>query len=143
MDEPLWLTKAREMLGTKETPGPLDNPAVVRLYAEAGHPEVDDDETAWCAAFVNAMLGRAGVQGTDSLLARSFLKWGHPLRVPQPGCIVVFKRGSSTWQGHVAFYIGDGPGIIRVLGGNQRNSVSIANYRDADWLAYRWPVAVE
>jgi hypothetical protein len=45
--EPKWLALARSEIGTKEAPGTGDNPAVVRMYADAGHPEVKHDETAW------------------------------------------------------------------------------------------------
>lgn len=48
-----------------------DNPRVLAYYREAGVPQ-DHDEVPWCAAFVGAVLARCGVQGTGSLLARSY-----------------------------------------------------------------------
>ena len=136
--EPLWLAAARRDLGLREIVGSRDEPRIVKFFAEAGHPYVKDDETAWCAAFVNAKLKEAGVAGTGKLNARSFLAWGQPRKTPAPGAIVVFKRGNSAWQGHVAFYLGDAGDKIVVLGGNQANSVSEARYAKASLLGYRW-----
>ena len=50
-----WMDIARGELGTREVPGPDDNPRVLAYYADAGHPDVRNDETAWCAAFVGGM----------------------------------------------------------------------------------------
>ena len=51
----------------------------------------------------------------------------------------VFKRGNSSWQGHVAFYLGETAGRIYVLGGNQSNSVSVTSYPKSKLLGYRTP----
>lgn len=137
--EPTWLVPARKLVGLKEIVGSKHEAKVLEFFAEAGHPEIHNDETAWCAAFANAMLRRAGYAGTGALNARSFLTWGTKLDKPQPGCIVVFKRGNSGWQGHVAFFLADRGPKVEVLGGNQSNSVSIARYNKKDVLGYRWP----
>ena len=136
---PAWLAAARKDIGLTEIVGSRHEPRVVEFFAEAGHPYVKDDETAWCAAFVGAKLAEAGVKSTGLLNARSYLGWGVALKAPVPGAIVVFKRGSSTWQGHVAFCVGDAGASIRVLGGNQANAVSEALYGKASLLGYRWP----
>ena len=138
--DPVWLANARELVGLKEIVGSKHEPKVVKFFAEAGHPSVTNDETAWCAAFANAMLIRAGYKGTGTLLARSFLQWGQKLTTPKTGCIVVFMRGGpKSWQGHVGFYVGETTTHVRVLGGNQGNAVSIANYPKSELLGYRWP----
>lgn len=134
-----WYELAKREVGVKEIPGARHNPRVVKYYKDAGHPWVQDDETAWCAAFANAMLVRAGFKGTGKLTARSFLQWGHKLRRGKEGCIVVFKRGNSSWQGHVAFYVGETKTHIKVLGGNQANAVNIKYYPKSRLLGYRWP----
>lgn len=138
-DEPKWLQFARKEIGTKEIVGPKHNPKVVSYFAEAGFPEVKDDETAWCSGFANAMLARAGVKGSGSLAARSFMKWGVEVLDPQPGDIAVFARGNSTWQGHVAFFLEDCGDKIKILGGNQNNAVSIMSYPASALLGYRRP----
>lgn len=105
---------------------------------------VDPVTTEWCAAFVNAILDKHGIAGTESiseypLLARSFLDWGEPVTEPQLGDIVIFPRGNEGWQGHVAFYImtsSDGK-YYYVLGGNQNNSISIERYAASSALGIR------
>lgn len=107
-----------------------DNPKVVAYFRDAGHPGVKTDATAWCAAFVGAMLHRAGLKGTGMLTARSYLEWGEPVdrKNAREGDICIFTRGNSTWQGHVAFFVKDNGKTISVLGGNQSNAVNIKNY---------------
>ncbi len=134
-----WMKYAKRDVGLKEIVGKRHEKKVVKMFADVGHSWVKDDETAWCAAFVGSCLERAGIKSTKALNARSYLKWGKMLAKPTPGCIVIFKRGSSTWQGHVAFYVSETKTAVQVLGGNQSNSVSIANYSKAKLLGYRWP----
>ena len=118
-----------------------DNPKVVAYFKDSGNPGVMDDETAWCAAFVGAMLRRAGVKSTGALNARSYLDWGTPVdrKNAQPGDVVIFKRGNSSWQGHVAFFVKDRGALIDVLGGNQSNAVNIKGYQAASLLGIRRP----
>lgn len=140
MSEPSWMAEARALVGLKEIVGSKHEPRIVQFFADAGHAWVKDDETAWCAAFANAMLKRVGISGTGSLAARSFLKWGENISKPRVGCIVVFWRGKPTgWQGHVGFYVGEDKTHIHVLGGNQSNAVTIGRYAKSRLLGYRWP----
>jgi len=97
---------------------------------------VDPVETEWCAAFVNAILRREGIEGSDSvseypLTARSFLSWGMAVKEPKSGDVIIFPRG-EPWQGHVGFYVRtalvDGIEQYVILGGNQNNSVSVDYY---------------
>lgn len=135
---PRWLDLAKGQIGTKEIPGPKSNKAVLAYYKEAGAP-VQSDAVPWCAAFVGAMLKRAGIEPTGSLMARSYLGWGTPLKAPKPGCVVVFARGRPP-SGHVGFFDGfTSKGMLRIVGGNQSDAVSIANYPANRVLGYRWP----
>lgn len=146
-----WLTKSPK----SESKSPVDyamddlgtwewsdghNPKVVQYFADVGHAWVKDDETAWCAAFVGAMLKKGGVEGTGKLNARSYLDWGKPVELDQAkkGDIVVFSRGDPNgWQGHVGFYMGQTPRYIKVLGGNQNNQVNITSYSKNKLLGIR------
>jgi len=116
-----------------------DNPKVLGYFRDAGHPQVSNDETAWCAAFVGAMLARAGLKGTGMLSARSYLTWGVPVdrKYAREGDIVVFSRGNSTWQGHVGFFVKDNGDTITVLGGNQANAVNRRAYGAGSLLGIR------
>ena len=136
-----WFDLAKAELGTKEAPGDADNSVVLDYYADAGHPEIAHDSVAWCSAFVGSMLVRAGYPSTSSLAARSYLQYGVRLERPTEGCIVVMKRGNSSWEGHVGFYMGDAGSSIRVLGGNQGDAVSIATFPKSSVLGYRMPIA--
>jgi uncharacterized protein (TIGR02594 family) len=139
-----WMRIAHALEGEAEITGSAANPRIVEMFKVAGLPPDDpdfrSDETAWCAAFVNACLQCSGYQGTKSALANSFAQFGADLgRTPQPGCIVLFKPLSEGASGHVAFYVGDDGDSIRVLGGNQSDKVKVAAFPMSKWRAYRWP----
>lgn len=141
MAEPKWLELAREHLGEHEIAGEHDNPAIMAFYKDAGHPEIRHDEVAWCAAFACAMMERAGYASPKTLSARDWARWGKKLDKPQPGCIVVFSRGDPrSYQGHVAFWLGEADGQVECLGGNQSDAVSITHMPKGRVLGYRWPV---
>jgi uncharacterized protein (TIGR02594 family) len=129
---------AEGYLGLEEWPGAKHNPQIVKMFAEAGHAWVKDDETPWCAAFVGAVLGQAGLRGSGKLDARSYLTWGEKVTEPELGDIVVLWRGSPDgWQGHVGFYAGMRGDYVLILGGNQGNAVSIEPYAKSRLLGYR------
>lgn len=127
----------QEML-TKEIPGVQANNRVLEYFKAADNPWVKSDETAWCAAFVAYCLEKAGFFSTNKLNARSYLTWGQATTTPVTGDIVVFWRGAKNgWEGHVGFFISEEGDNIKVLGGNQGNSVSVALYPKAQLLGYR------
>jgi uncharacterized protein (TIGR02594 family) len=141
MSKTPWLDEAEKDLGIKEIPGRRHNPRVVEMFAQSGHPWVTDDETAWCSAAMNAWVKQAGMVGTGSLAARSWLQWGKSLnKKVKRGAIAVFKRGNSSWQGHVAVCTGKETRThVEVLGGNQRNAVNVRMYPKSKLLDTRWP----
>ncbi|MEQ8655767.1 MAG: TIGR02594 family protein [Hyphomicrobiales bacterium] len=141
MSDPVWLQQATRYLGTREWPGRRHNPSVLAFFARAGFSSIRDDETPWCAAFVNAVLADVHLPTTGKLTARSFLKWGAPIKTTKRGAIAVFRRGRSTWQGHVGFVLDADAKHITLLGGNQSNAVTKARYPRAKLLGLRWPSA--
>lgn len=151
----LLLVSGCENLMSRETPPArifmsTSNPAHVLYaasyvgYTERNHRNeireltgVDPVNVEWCAAFINAILENQGMPGSDSvsnnpLMARSFLDWGVSVDEPRRGDIVVFRRGNSNWEGHVAIYLGtverDGTTYYRILGGNQNNAINVTEY---------------
>lgn len=127
----LILAASSAALGIKEWPGAKDNPEILEMFESAGHSWVQDDETAWCAAFVASILAQCGMQHTGKLNARSYSEWGRdvPMRDARPGDIVTFWRESpSSWKGHVAFLVRFAGDKVIVRGGNQGNQVSDAPY---------------
>jgi uncharacterized protein (TIGR02594 family) len=115
------------------------------MFQKAGHPEVKDDETAWCSAAVNCWMVESGLKGTGNLLARSWLKWGKAVPLNKPlsrGTILIFPRG-NIWQGHVAILVEERPdGTVYYIGGNQSNSVSINRSHKSRLIGARWPNTV-
>ncbi len=142
--EPKWLTLARSELHTKEAPGDADNPKIVQYYADAGHPEVKHDATAWCSAALSSWLKRSGIKPSGSLMAKSYLTFGSALTAPQVGCIAVLWRGSpNASTGHVGLVTSWTPTEVSILGGNQGETgeVSIETFPRYRVLAWRWPAA--
>ena len=136
---PSWYALARKDIGTREVAGKKSNPRVLEYYRLTGAGWVKDDAVPWCAAFANAMLALAGIQGTGSLAARSFLGWGRKLHRPYRGCIVVFERGAKPWQGHVGFVEKISDSSVWCLGGNQGDTVNVRRYSRSKVLGFREP----
>jgi uncharacterized protein (TIGR02594 family) len=139
MSLPKWYELALAERGVKEAPGTTNNPVVQAYYRDAGHPEIKHDSVPWCAAFVGAMLKRAKLKPSGSLAARSYLGWGKQLKQPKQGAIVVFKRGNSSWQEHVAFFDREEGARLICFGGNQSDRVCFAPYPKSRLLGFRWP----
>lgn len=136
--EPPWLTVARGELGVRERRG--GETARIIEYHAATTLRATEDEVPWCSSYVNWCIQRAGLTGTNSAAARSWMTWGQPLMVPRPGAIAVFTRDGG---GHVAFFLSDGGNAVKVLGGNQSDEVRVSSYPKARLLGYRWPTAAE
>lgn len=138
-----YMQVASALVGTKEVKGAADNPKIMAMYKAVGHDWVEHDEVAWCAAFVGYCLETAGIRSTRALNARSYLNFGTKVELAdaKEGDIAVFSRGTSSHQGHVAFFLKATPTQIKVLGGNQSDAVTIANYPKARLLGIRRPFA--
>lgn len=138
--DPPWLEVAMEELGVCEYPGKKHNPRIVE-YHRTTTLKATSDEVPWCSAFVGWCLEQVGIVGTRSAAARSWMQWGAAHLQAQRGSIVVFRRGSNPAQGHVAFFLERvGDSLVKVLGGNQGNRVSVANYQEKDVIGYRFPI---
>jgi len=109
---------------------------------------IDPARIEWCAAFVNAILDMQDIPGSESvsdypLMARSFLTWGEKVHQDdiQKGDIVIFPRGDKNWEGHVGFFIrktfDNNKEKWIILGGNQDNTVSYAEYIPKKAIAIR------
>jgi uncharacterized protein (TIGR02594 family) len=139
MSQPRWLALAWGDLGVAETPGADHTRRVVRYYADVGHAQITNDETAWCAAFLGSCLERAGIASTRSLMARSYLTWGHPLEEFRAGAVAVLSRTADPALGHAGFLIGETADRIILLGGNQDDAVTVEAFPRARLLGLRWP----
>jgi uncharacterized protein (TIGR02594 family) len=138
-----WMAIARKKLGIHEIPGPKANAFIVECLKSTtlGRPENQSDETAWCSAFTNRIMQLAGIKGTNSAWARSWLDWGREPTDEEfgAGLIVVLERGENS--GHVGFLEDwDEDGNVKLLAGNQGNAVSEAWFPMCRVLGYRVPV---
>lgn len=143
MDQPAWLAAAWAEFGVREIAGAKSEPRIRDYFAEAGHANITDDATPWCAAFLGAMLKRTGLSGTGSLLARSYLDWGAPIESGKTGAIIVLTRGSDPGAGHVGFFLGAARDRVFILGGNQSDGVTVEAFDASRVLGYRWPTATQ
>lgn len=124
--------------GVKGVDGAVHNPRILTYFRAPGFSWVKDDETAWCAAFVNWCFWKAGLKVPATLAARSFLTVGKRTLSPKLGDLVVLWRGTKEGTlGHVGFYICTVGKIVYILGGNQSNSVNITGFPTAQVLDYR------
>jgi uncharacterized protein (TIGR02594 family) len=137
MEASYHIARKELIASVAEINGAIHNERIVE-YHQTTRLKATDDETSWCSSFVNWCIQNSGLVGTQSAAARSWLKWGKSIASPQKGCIVVLKRGNSSWQGHVGFYAGPAEnGYIKILGGNQGNQVKISSYKKDKVLGYR------
>jgi uncharacterized protein (TIGR02594 family) len=83
-------------------------------------------------------LEEAGIKGTHSAAAASFLHWGTELVHYRFGMICIFKRPKGH---HVGFFVDSLPnGNLLLLGGNQHNMVTFSpNFKRQNLLGFRWP----
>jgi uncharacterized protein (TIGR02594 family) len=132
-----WLTEARKHMGLRETKGPEHTTEILQFWRDIKRGGIKDDEMPWCAAFVGAMLERAGIVSSRFESAKSYLAWGQKLDNPELGCVVVFERQGG---GHVGFVVGRDPaGNLMVLGGNQGDEVNVRAFPRSRVSGYRWP----
>lgn len=125
--------------GVSGVTGLQNEPVVLKYFKDIGAGWVTDDETSWCACFMNWCLMKAGRQYSSALNARQFLTYGSATKSPKLGDIVVLWRISPTSAyGHVAFYISTNKnGTINLLGGNEDNQVEVKAFSPYQVLQYR------
>jgi uncharacterized protein (TIGR02594 family) len=155
-----WIELARQECGEKEVKGTLKNNSRIVEYLNTfeklrtGYVSkkhnltaADVDETAWCSAFINWCLIKAGKPAGISALAASWLDYGTKLDSPRLGAITVIYTtpkksvsGTTTTGNHVGFYTGRNDRGIVLLGGNQGDRVSESAFGKG-WTikGYRWP----
>jgi uncharacterized protein (TIGR02594 family) len=146
--------------GTKEIPGPRNNPWVVEAFRMVGASWFKDDETAWCGAAAGRWMVEAGLPvlpGGKSVTARAWHNepWGVAVPIEQAptGSVIVLRRGSyDGTSGHVALLhklvrneAGEVTGFY-LIGGNQSNQIGVQYYdrfdskgRDMLLSARVWP----
>ena len=93
----------------------------------------------WCGTFCAQVMKEAGLSSKvpkEFFRAKEWEKAGTKLDKPAYGCIVTFTRDGG---GHVGFVVGKTKsGMLKVLGGNQSNAVTIQDFNPKRATAYRW-----
>ncbi|NQU23391.1 MAG: TIGR02594 family protein [Candidatus Nealsonbacteria bacterium] len=146
-----WMKIAKREIGQKEMKGSKHNPRIVEYLGSTTLNEkyASKDETAWCAAFVNWVLKKAGKTKLNTAWAASWAKYGKHLDEARYGAVVLIRttptksiRGTTTSGNHVGFLVEETPGSIKLLGGNQGDSVKYSTFSKGKWkvIAYRWPI---
>lgn len=122
------LDTAKQFSGLSEN-NRRENQTLQSFFREA-NINIDPKITAWCAAFVNAVLATNGLPGNGKLTAESFKNYGKGVDRPELGDIVVLKPGTARGTtGHVGFYAGKGKnGGVMVTAGNTNDKVATAEY---------------
>jgi uncharacterized protein (TIGR02594 family) len=137
--EPYWLTRARREIGQQEDDGPGSNPRIVEYHSHT-KLKATDDTIPWCSSFMCWVFESEGIPSTKSAAAVSWLDWGEALEKPVIGCVVVLRRLSGgPAAAHVGLYVGELPGSIEILGGNQQNRVCVQPFPLSLVLGYRKP----
>lgn len=144
--KPKWYEIAEKEVGTQEVKGG-ENPRILAYHASTTL-KAKEDEIPWCSSFVNWCITQAGLKGTNSAAAISWLNWGTSTE-PKEGVIALIrqkKKGTDQATGsasgnHVGFLVKTEGGRIYLLGGNQSDQVKVSSFGLSSYevLSYRWP----
>lgn len=130
---PAWLIVAEREMGIHEVVGVKHNKRILEYHA-ATDLHASTDEVPWCSSFENFVMKAAGIKGTKSAAAASWLKWGKPTKY-RYGCVCVFER---TGGNHVANAVAIDDTHIAILGGNQSDSVRVSLHSRDGLIGMRW-----
>lgn len=137
-----WLDLAITKKGLSEN---TNNAELKKFLHSDGGSIGDPALIPWCGDFVETCIALTLVSEilpANPYLARNWMHFGVPCE-PQLGAIAVFWRGSKNGtNGHVAFVVGKGNGVLYILGGNQANRVSVMAKSTTQLLGTRWPKTV-
>ncbi len=139
-----WMSIATGEIGTKEdTSKTKHNDRIVEYHGTTG--KFKDDETPWCSSFVNWVIQKAGMEGTNSAWAKSWDKWGKKISKPAYGALAVIDWSKVGKKGgHVGFVVGKtSSGKIVLLGGKQGNQVKLSAYNSSVIISYVIPKELE
>ncbi|MGV6840737.1 MAG: NlpC/P60 family protein [Planktomarina sp.] len=139
LDKFPWMEVALRKKGLHEQ---RDNIELREFLASDGPTLGDPAQLPWCGDFVETCAGLTlpdAVLPTNPYLARNWLLFGQTVE-PVFGSILVFWRGSrSGFKGHVGFYYSEDDDNYHVLGGNQRNTISVTSISKSRLLGARLP----
>lgn len=158
---PAWYLTALKALGKNETDKEFDKflSGFWKIVGLSGYKTIAGSKYAWCGLFVAAALNISGYQwAKNGAGAKNWGKFGTQIEwqtqgIPQ-GAIIHINHAadcSSSKYNHVAMANGDCAAVdlkksgaeIALLGGNQKNKVSIAKYPVKNICEVVWPSDAE
>ena len=136
---------ARKLIGVKEIGSTNKGKELKEWLEQLTGTKIDEKKghwlygQPWCGTFVAQVFKEAGLSHKipkDFFRAKEWEKAGTKLDKPAYGCVVTFTRDGG---GHVGFVVGKTKsGLIKVLGGNQSNAVTIQDFDPKRVTSYRW-----
>lgn len=140
-DNPL-LKEAYKMLGKME----LKDKTALMKYFDAANlkyfgESIDPTIVAWCAVYLDAVLKNAGYTSlkTGTYRAKEYMNYG----TEGTGAV----GDIAVWENHVGIVVEVGDGVVKILGGNQKDGVTIVDKKYLDnatnFLGYRKPVKAD
>lgn len=139
---PKMIQEAVKLYGLLETPGPANNPTIMKMAETLKIKSYTSDSIAWCGLIMGYLALMAGKdlsmfpKPADMLWALNWRKFGKSVPQPMLGDVIVFKRNGG---GHVALYVGEDTDAYHILGGNQSDSVNIMRNAKSKAVAFRRP----
>lgn len=140
-----WMKYAKGEVDQTEISGGAHNPRIIAYHATTTL-KATADETPWCSSFVNWSLLQAGIKGTDSAAAISWMKWGKASGAINGAITVIYNSRASNSSlsssgNHVGFLVQETATHYVLLGGNQSDKVKVSFFPKESWAlrGYRWP----
>ncbi|WP_170334965.1 NlpC/P60 family protein [Ruegeria arenilitoris] len=133
-----WMDEAVRVRGLHEQ----RNTSALSRWFDASVSWIDPREIPWCGAFVATCFRKWQPEielPENPLGARNWKHFGQPTHPVFGSCLIFWRGSPSGWKGHVGFYHGEDPSYFHVLGGNQRNAVTITRIAKERLLSSRWP----
>lgn len=127
---------ARKTVGWKERQNAAE---IIDFFKKNGVDNVDPRVTAWCAAYVDAVLGASGAEKRNSLRAADFLTYGDEAKSPGAGNVVVFKPLAEGSSGHVGIVTGIEGDRVKYIAGNDGNAVAESSLPMSKVAGFRMP----
>lgn len=137
---PKMIQEAVRLYGTLEAFGIADNPTILSWAKEVDLANTyTHDAIAWCGLFMAIVAKRAGkAVPFGPLWALNWAKFGTKVDDgAKLGDVLTFRRPGG---GHVALYVGEDEDCYHVLGGNQKDSVSITRIKKMRLHSIRRPI---
>ncbi|ASL44103.1 Peptidoglycan hydrolase FlgJ [Burkholderia sp. AD24] len=143
-----WMAVADSeyQLGIKRGGGVVSTEHIRDYFGATSDVHANPNRDAYCAAFVNWCLKRAGYDGNNDAWSANLARWGKSTRGNKPAYGAVAVIRFPTGGHHVTFVNGKAPPAhgqprIATLGGNQGtgHAVTYSSLPESWVVAYRFP----